>query len=155
MQVYFYPKLKPISDKDKSTKQVVVEYLGSKYVQARESYDSRRFSSRYYFVLHSSVKEVFDEYYHAIQDIDKPGIAVLRKHGGKADIEIISKFLGKEDDSVNIRFRKKIYDEDKNLLSNSIWEAKMRYHLSDYDFTKSTNARINFIVTQYDLKKIK
>jgi type IV secretion system protein VirB8 len=147
--VDFYPKLKPLPDKNKPLKQAVVEYLGSRYIQAREDYGSKRFSAHYHFVLHSSAKRVFDKYYSAINNT----IAALRKDGEKSDIQIISK--SSDENSITVNFRKKVYNIKGKLLSNSTWKAKMKYHLSDYDFTKSTDAKINFIVTQYDLEKIK
>lgn len=165
--IKYYATLKNISEGDKSTKQVVTEYLCANYVKARESYNTNRFPANYYFVLHSSSKEIFDVYHKYITESNDSPI-MLHKNGYTVEIETISSSLNtqndssnieldgsKKYDSVNVKFTKKVYDASKALISSSNLEANVMFYLSDYDFSKSVSSKLDFIVTHYDVKEIK
>ncbi len=157
--INFYPNLKRISDQNKTVKQAVIEYLCSKYVKSKEGYDKKKFKANYNFILRSSAKNIFANYYQKLteenEDDTDYSIAKLNKIGGKINIEIISTSFDKKNNRVTVKFHKKIYNKVGKALSDLILEAQIKYYISDYDFTKSTNTKLKFIVTQYELKQIK
>ena len=63
--INFIPKIVTASPSG-STKEFIVSNLAEKYLKSREGYNPRRFKSDYLFVLRSSSKQIFDNYYSYI-----------------------------------------------------------------------------------------
>ncbi len=152
--INFYAQLTNISEEKKSTKQVVAEYLCSKYIKAREEYSSKTYASNYYFVANCSSKAVFDPYYSLMDTKNPQSPLILYKDTSRVNVSILSQSTNQQDDLVTIRFHKNIYNSDGSLKSQSTFEATMSFYMSDYDWTKSTRANLDFIVTKYDIKTI-
>jgi type IV secretory pathway component VirB8 len=152
--ISFYPRIKNIAEENKSTKQVVSEYLCAKYVAARETYLAKKFESKYQFIMNCSSKEVFDKYYSFLSTTNSDSPLTLYKNNTKADIEIISHHTTKvnNDNLVTVVFNKKIYAQTGNMISQKRRIATLKFYLSEYDFSKSTNAKLDFIVTEYNVK---
>ena len=151
----FVPMLKNISEPGKSTKQVVLEYLATKYIQARETYDPATFKANYYYILRSTDKKLFNDYYENISNAGEQSPALLYKKGLRSKIEVISETYDANNNFIAVNFVKQNY----NLLTgeNSVqqFEAKIQFLVSDYNFAESENARLNFIVTGYEISEIK
>ena len=150
--INFYAQLTNISEENKSTKQVVTEYLCAKYIKAREGYSSKNYVANYYFVSNCSSKEVFNKYFDTIDTKNPESPLVIYKNTGRVDVEILSCTMNDHD--IIIIFNKKNYGTDGNLVSQSKLQATMKIYLSNYDWSKSTNTKLDFIVTQYDVKNL-
>lgn len=154
--VDFYPTLHRVAEKGKSTRDAVAESLGAKYVKARESYNVGRYRANYLFLMNSSGKDIFDQYYNHINpSINKESPLVLYKGGGESVVNIISSEFDTKTNLINVKFSKKSYNKLGSLISSSFLEADIDFYLSDYDFKKSTSGKIEFIVTKYDVKDLK
>lgn len=150
----FFPKI--ISPPESKTpRQFVTEELAAKYVTSRESYDSKRFRKDYVFILKSSSKQIFDKYYSYINSKSPNSPLNLSANQKLAKVKILSKESAPNANKVIIVFNKDTFDIFGAFQSSSKWKADIEFYLSNYDFSKSTNATLDFIVKKYTVSEVK
>lgn len=152
--INFIPEIAQVNKDGKTTRQIVVEALASRYVESRESFISNRFKTNYVFVLNNSSKNIFDKYYGLITAESQDNPTKLKALDQELHTEILSTQQQDNDNKVTVIFNKKIFDQFRNLLAVSKWKADIEFYLSDYDFTKAHTSKIDFIVTSYATNQI-
>ncbi|NRA73533.1 MAG: hypothetical protein HRU36_02145 [Rickettsiales bacterium] len=152
--INFFPRIIRADD-SKTTRQFVTEELAARYVNGRESYDSRRFKNDYVFILKSSSKKVFDKYYKYISSKDLGSPLSLSIDNKITKVKILSKESVSDANKVTVTFEKTIFDIFGAFQSSSKWKADIEFYLSNYDFSESTNAKLDFIVTKYTVSEMK
>jgi type IV secretion system protein VirB8 len=153
--INFFPKLVVATDSNKTDRQFVIEALGAKYVISREGYEAETFKTNYLFLLKSSSKEIFDQYYKSITSKGDSSPLNLYVDKSVAKIKILSKESAVNANKVTIIFDKDIFSGYGEFQSSSRWKAEVEFYLSNYDFNESTNAKLDFIVTKYTVSEIK
>ena len=53
-----------------------------------------------------------------------------------------------------VKFNRIVRNAQNKELSNTNMVANINFYIDNYDFSKSINSRLNFIVTKYDTKQI-
>jgi type IV secretory pathway component VirB8 len=151
----FYPVLLRPSDSKKTTKQFITESLAAKYVNARESYQPERYKTNYNFLLKSSSKKIFDDYYSYItsKKAESPLNLYLKKQVVK--VRVLKTELALDANKVTVTFGKDIFNVYGEIQSSSRWKADIEFYLSKYDFSKSVEAKLDFIVTNYTVSEVK
>jgi type IV secretory pathway component VirB8 len=71
-----------------------------------------------------------------------------------AKVKILSTQTAVGANKVTVVFAKGIFNEFEELQSSSKWKADIEFYLSNYDFSKATDANLDFIVTKYTVNKI-
>jgi len=151
----YSPKIKDISSPGRSNKEVVLEYLVQKYITARETYDPRTFKKNYYYVMRSTNKALFNNYYAKMSDNGPQGPSSLYKNGLRSKIEFISQVYDGNNNFITVNFAKQNYNLITGTSSLQQFTAKVQFAVSDYDFSESENARLSFIVTDYEITELK
>jgi type IV secretion system protein VirB8 len=153
----FYPTLLKPNDSHKTTRQFVTESLVAKYVNARESYVPERYKTNYNFLLKSSAKKIFDDYYSYItsKKADSPLNLYLKKQVVKVRVLKTESDPDPDANKVTVTFDKDIFSVYGELQSSSRWKADIEFYLSKYDFSKSVEAKLDFIVTNYAVSEVK
>jgi type IV secretion system protein VirB8 len=151
----FYPTLLRPNDSHKTTRQFVTEALVAKYVNARESYIPQRYKANYNFLLKSSAKKIFDDYYSYItsKKADSHLNLYLKKQVVK--VRVLKTESIPDANKVTVTFDKDIFSVYGELQSSSRWKADIEFYLSNYDFGKSVEAKLDFIVTNYTVSEVK
>ena len=152
--INFFPKITTLPE-SKTARQFVTEALAAKYVTSRESYDSKRFRNDYVFILKSSSKQTFDKYYSYITSKRPDSPSNISTNKKIVKIKILSKESTPDANKVTIIFNKDTFDIFGTFQSSSKWKADIEFYLSNYDFNKSTNATLDFIVTKYTVSEMK
>ena len=150
----FKAKLQNIESSKKSTKQSVLEFLAKKYVLSREKYDPKTFKSDYYFILRSTGKDNFNAYYEKISKKDDQNLAFLYKKGWRSNIKVISTNYDGKNNFIAVKFLKENYNIITGKGFSKTFEAQLKFYVSNYNFAKSKDAKLNFIVTDYELKEV-
>ncbi len=150
----FVPVVKNISDPNKTVKESVLEYLTNKYVQSRETYDPKTFKRNYYFILRSTEKNLFNKYYDDISKKNDDNPAVLYKNGNRDKFFLISNTYDPDNNFITVNFLKENYNVHTGEKSSQKFQAMLKFNVSDYNFAESKNAKLSFIVTDYEVKKI-
>lgn len=148
-------KLENLDRSGKETKKSIIEYLVIKYISAREVYDPETYKADYYFILRSTEKNVFNSYYDRISQKDSKNPAVLYKKGERSTVSIISTTYNPKEKIVTVKYNKEKYNIYTGARSSEDLEAKVKFYVSDYNFRESKDANLSFIVTEYDIEKIK
>lgn len=151
----FYPVLLRPNDSKKTTKQFVIESLVAKYVNARESYQPERYKVNYNFLLKSSSKKVFDEYYSHItsKKPESPLTLYIKKQVLK--VRILNTELDLDANKATVTYDEDTFNVYGELQSSTRWKADIEFYLSKYDFSKSVDSKLDFIVTHYIDSEIK
>jgi len=152
--VNFFPKLVVATNSNKTNRQFVVEALVAKYVKSREAYDPDKFKTNYIFLLKNSSKEMFDEYYSNITSTGSTSPLNLYVDKYVAKIKILNKNALRDANKATIIFKKDIFSVFGEFQSSSRWKADVEFYLSNYDFSKSVNTKLDFIVTKYTVSEI-
>jgi type IV secretion system protein VirB8 len=152
--VKFFPKLVELSQRNKTTRQVVVESLISKYIRSREGYSPDRFKINYTFLLKSSSKEIFDSYYKHISSKAPDSPLTFYLDSQVARVKIIKIESDPNANKATLIFDKDIFDTYGAFQSSARLQAEIEFYLSDYDFDTSTDAKLDFIVTKYIVNKV-
>lgn len=152
--IEYTPVLKNISNPGKTTKQSVLEYLATKYVKSREVYDPRTFKRDYYFILRSTEKKLFDKYYNDIAKKNDKNLSVLYKKGNRSKFSLISNTYDGDSNFITVNFSKQNYNVNTGKESLQKFQARLKFDVSDYNFEKSENSRLSFIVTDYEVREI-
>jgi type IV secretory pathway component VirB8 len=153
--VNFFPNVIPIVDRNKSFKQVVVENLCSRYVNAMESYRQDRFETNYAFIMRSSSKSIFDKYYSFITSSEPNSPVSLNKESQLQKVNVLKTQYTDNDNKVTIVFNKSRYDQFGQLLSVSKHGADIEFYLSDYNFNQPVTSKLDFVVTNYSVYELK
>jgi type IV secretion system protein VirB8 len=149
--LYVYPTIKNIAQAGKTTKQVVAEYLCGKYIQARESYDYSTLIYNYNFIFRSSTKPLFDSYYQNLIISNPSSPIVLYKDTQIITTAINNTVVDLNTGTATVRFTTTLYDHQSKIISTNQWVATIGFYLDNYDFSKSINSQLNFIVTKYNV----
>jgi type IV secretion system protein VirB8 len=150
----FIPVLKSLKDPGKSTKQSVLEYLSTKYVKSREIYNPKTFKKNYYFILRSTEKNLFNKYYDNISKKNDQNPSLLYKKGDRSKFFMISNTYDGDNNFITVNFSKQNYNVNTGKESWQKLQARLKFDVSDYNFAKSENARLSFIVTDYEIREI-
>ena len=153
-QIPIYPVIKNIAEPGKTTKQVVAEYLCGRYIKAMESYTYSDLAYSYNFIFRSSSKQLFDNYYQNLAISNPNSPLVLYQDTKTVEVIILDTNVQVETGNAVVRFNKIVRDAQNKQLSNTNLVTNMSFYLDNYDFSKSINSRLNFIVTKYDTKQI-
>ena len=146
----FRPVLR-VLDATKPTKELVVNYLCTKYITARESYDTNRFGSDYAFILHSSSRGVFDSYYQSFADGKNKEAQEVYKDHGKGIVRILDIESDLKSHTAQVKFSKTLIKAKGEIGKTKNYLAKMTYSMSKYDFNKSTTQTLDFTIHKYDV----
>lgn len=149
-----YPVLSNIAQPGKTTKQVVVEYLCGRYVLARESYNYNSLIYGYNFIFRSSSKQLFDAYYQNLALANPNSPIVLYKEDKTVTVDIDEENIQADTGNGVVKFTSTIRDKQGKMISTAKWMAELSFYIDNYDFSKSINAPLSFIVTKYDVKQI-
>ena len=147
-------RLESVGSAAEDTKEAVVDYLVTKYINAREIYDPTTYESDYYFILSSTEKNIFNDYYDKISKKSAWNPAVLYKKGFRGDIRVMSTHYDSKNNVVDVKFNKQNYNIYSGERSSENFSARVQFYLSDYNFEKSKDANLNFIVTDYEVEKV-
>ncbi len=148
-----HPIITSISQPDKSTRQVIAEYLCGRYVKAREGYDYNNLVYGYNFIFRSSTKELFDMYYKGLAISNPNSPIVLYRDHKTIRINIIDT-QQLEDDTVVVKFTATINNHKGKVISHTAWIANLSFYLSNYNYQKPMNSKLDFIITKYDVKQV-
>lgn len=152
--ITYSPYVRNISESGKSAQEAILEYLAEKYVKSREIYDPMKFKQNYNYILRSSDKKIFDEYYNRISNKDDNNPAVLYKNGDRDTFRTISKTYDAKNNFIVLKFAKENYNIISGKKAVQDFVANIGFYVSDYDFSESKNGRVNFIVTHYEVQEI-
>lgn len=153
--INYYPTLKKIGEKNKTTREVVAQYLCKRYVIAREAYDYPKLSSSYNFIFRSSSKQLFDEYYQALALSNPDSPIVLYKDQNTVTVDINEETIQTDNGTGVIKFTTNLYDKRNKLVSSRKLTANIAFYLDEnYNFEKSVDSKLDFIVTKYDVQEI-
>jgi type IV secretory pathway component VirB8 len=147
-------KLENIDESGENTEKSIMEYLVTKYINAREVYEPNRYKSNYYFILRSTEKNIFNSYYEAMSQKDESHPAALYKNGERSKIDVISTSYDPNAKIIAVKYNKQNYNIYTNARSSEAFEAKVNFYVSDYDFKESKDANLSFIVTNYEVEKV-
>jgi type IV secretory pathway component VirB8 len=147
-------KLENIYTSGEKTEKSIMEYLVTKYINAREIYEPNRYKSNYYFILRSTEKSIFNSYYKAMSQKGANHPAALYKSGERSKIDIISTSYDPDAKIVAVKYNKQNYNIYTKDRSAEAFEAKVSFYISDYDFKESKDANLSFIVTSYEVEKV-
>lgn len=131
----------------------VIKFLCKTYVENRESYTQLGFQANYRFVWQSSSDDVFRDYYSQMQTSNQNSPIVLTQNGGKIVVNVTNIKI-KSNNTASVEFTKNFYDKYNIITSSKRLVAELVYYIQDIDFTRSTNQRIEFMVTKYSLTTI-
>jgi type IV secretory pathway component VirB8 len=148
-----YPVIKNIAKPEKTTKEVVLEYLCDRYVKAIESYNYSNLIYNYNFIFRSSSKQLFDNYYQNLAISNPNSPLVLYQDTKTVEIIIIDTNVQVSTGSAIVKFNKIVRDAQNKELSNTYLTSNLNFYIDNYDFSKSINSRLNFIVTKYNTKQ--
>jgi type IV secretion system protein VirB8 len=142
--------VKDISQPGRSTKELILSYLAEKYVLSREVYDPTTFKSHYFFIMRSTAKDLFNQYYASISNTNDPNNpSILYKNGFRNKINFISYIYDATNNLIAVNFVKQTYNLNTGISKEDKLQATIGFTTSDYDFNVAKNTRFNFIVTNY------
>jgi len=150
----YYPVIKNIENPEKTTKQVVTEYLCGRYVKAMEEYNYSNLTYNYNFIFRSSSKQLFDNYYQNLVISNPNSPLVLYQDTKTVEVTIIDTAVQVSTSNAVVKFNRIVRNAQNKELSNTNMVANINFYIDNYDFSKSINSRLNFIVTKYDTKQI-
>lgn len=150
----YSPYIRNISSQGKTSEESILEYLAEKYVQSREVYDPTKFKQSYNYILRSSDKKIFDEYYHKVISGDADNPVVLYKNGDRDTFCNISKTYDAKNNFIVLKFTKENYNVVSGARSTKDFVAKIGFYVSGYNFSEFKKGRVNFIVTHYEVRQI-
>jgi len=152
--IEYSPFVKNISKAGMSAKESILEYLVEKYVKSREIYDPTKFKQNYHYILRSSDKKIFDEYYNKVSSKGGDSPAVLYKNGDRDVFYNISKSYDAKNNFIVLKFAKENYNIVSGKRVTKDFVAKIGFYVSGYNFSEVKNGRLNFIVTHYEVQEI-
>lgn len=147
-------RLESLGVSGENTKDAVVEYLVMKYIKSREIYDPTTYRSDYYFILRSTEKNIFNDYYEMISRKGEENPAVSYKKGFRSNVDILSTNYDPKNNVVDVKFNKQNYNIYSGERSSENFSARVQFYLSDYNFEESKDANLSFIVTDYEVEKV-
>lgn len=151
----YYPVIKSIDQPGQSTKAVVTKYLCKRYVLARESYDYAQLSSSYSFIFRSSSRLVFDSYYQSIALSNPNSPIVVYKDKSTVTVDILEENIQTEQGKGNIKFTRLYKDKWGKQFAKRTATATFSFYIDpNFDFSKSDNKPLSFIVTSYEVQDI-
>lgn len=145
----YEPKLVYVND-DNKLKDSVANFIGKKYVQARESYNPYLFDQNYYFVYRNSSKEIFDDYNKNFSTSNPQ--SPLVSYGWKGQILVnINEVKRIGEDYLTVRFTRKGIDNYNRILFQQELVSNINYQMANFDIDDGKNSRIEFVVTKYSV----
>jgi len=136
------------------TQELILGHLAEKYVLSREIYDPNTFKTNYFFIMRSTDKDLFNQYYESISNVNDPNNpGTLYKNGFRTKIKFISYIYDAKNNLIAVNFIKQTYNLNTGISKEEALQAKIGFTTSDYDFNVAKNTRFNFIVTNYAIEQ--
>ena len=129
------------------------EILIKNYVIKKETYNYNNIKNQLLFLQNNSTKLLFKKFYDELS-LNNPESKIL-KFKKKAIRKIFInqiKFL--PDNNVIVSFKAYAAINENNILEDSSWEVQISYESDKINTSAPSGSKFNFIVTDYQLKKI-
>ena len=154
---HYEAKVVPLRKSAETTREDAIIHSANRYIKAREEYvDSAFLKPNYYFVQRSSQVDIFESYYAMLIGDNSPW--KLFQQGIRSEVRVLNSryddkykrvYVNFEKAIVDKRIRKKTGDTSAEQLQWQAFNATLDVYMSQYDFNRSVNQSIEFIVTSY------
>lgn len=136
------------------TQQSIAYLFCKSYINKREAYNYEDLEKQYRFISNTSNPDVLSDF-TSFMSLNNPDSPILRyqKHS-KRTLEDVKIILHKGNEAI-ITFRTITKDTQNNVTEDLLWQADVRYEISNIDPNAPSDTRFNFLVTNYMLKFIK